>query len=145
MFLPERGTCDTQPQGDPTEQIQLLAQDLKRQSVRFIVPCDEVDHGDIPLLAVPMATPDALFDSLWVPRQVVVDDGLAELKVQPFCAGLRAHQDLRTRAEFVHERKSHGDLATGLRRLAENGRLLPVAIGRAPASHVRDHSRRETR
>src|ERR1700693_4689506 len=97
---------------DPAEQIQLLAQDLEGEPMCLVVPCDEVDHGDIPLLAVPMATPDTLFDALWVPGQVIVDDRLAEWQVQPFCACLCAHEDLRTRAEFVHECKAHGDLAT---------------------------------
>ena len=32
--------------------------------MRFIVPRDEVDHGDITLLAVPMTAPNALFDAL---------------------------------------------------------------------------------
>jgi hypothetical protein len=64
---------------DSTEQIQLLAQYLEGQPVRLIVPSDEIDHGDIALLAVTMAAPDALFDALRVPRQVVIDNGLAKL------------------------------------------------------------------
>jgi hypothetical protein len=40
---------------------------------------DEIDHCDIALLAVTRAAPDALFDALRVPRQVVIDNGLARL------------------------------------------------------------------
>jgi predicted dinucleotide-binding enzyme len=49
--------------------------------MRLIVPSDKVDHGDITLLAVPMTASDALFDALRVPRQIVVDNGLAKLQV----------------------------------------------------------------
>ena len=109
---------------DSTEQIQLLAQNLEGQPMRLIVPGDEVDHGDIPLLAVPMAAPDTLLDALRVPRQIVVDDRLAKLQVQPFCAGLGAYENLRTRAELVHECKPHGDLATRLGSLRKTGAFL---------------------
>src|SRR5438034_10788913 len=98
--------------------------------MRFIVPCDEVDHGDIPLLTVAVAAPDALFDPLRIPRKVVVDYSLAELKVQPFCASLRANKDLGTRAKLVHERESHRNLATGLRswRKTHTFFLLPEGV-----------------
>src|SRR5260370_18250397 len=62
-----------------------------RVSMRLVVPGDKIDHRDISLLAVPMAAPDPLFDSLWVPRQVVVDDGFANLQVQSFCAVLLSY------------------------------------------------------
>jgi predicted dinucleotide-binding enzyme len=64
---------------DSAEQVQLLAQYLESKPMRLIVPSDEIDHCDIALLAVPMAAPDALFDALRVPRQVVIDNGLAKL------------------------------------------------------------------
>ena len=130
---------------DPAEQIQLLAQNLKGQPMRLVVPGDKVDHGDIALLAVPMAAPDALLDALRVPRQIVVDDRLAKLQVQPFCAGLGAHEHLRARAELVHECKPHGRPRDSAWLPAESGRLPPVAIGRALAAHARDRSRRGTR
>src|SRR6266446_6234375 len=112
---------------DSTEQVQLLAQYLKCQPMRLIVPSDKVDHGDITLLAIPMTASDALFDALRVPRQIVVDNGLAKLQVQPFCASLGADEYLRTRAELVYEGKPHADLATrpGSRRKAGALFLLP--------------------
>ena len=121
---------------DLAEQIELLAQDLEGQPVRLVVPRDEVDHGDVALLAVPMAAADALLDALRVPRQIVVDDRLAELEVQPFRAGLGADEDLRTRAELVHEREPHGDLATRPGSRREAVRPLPVASARAPAARA---------
>ena len=96
---------------DLAEQIELLAQDLERQPMRFVVLRDEVDDGDVALLAVAVAAADALLDALRVPRQVVVDDRLAELEVQPLRAGLGADEDLRPRAELVDEREPDGDLA----------------------------------
>ena len=64
---------------DSTEKIQLLTQDLKGKPVRLVIPREEVDHGDIALLAIPVASPDALLDALRVPGQIIVDYGLAEL------------------------------------------------------------------
>ena len=123
---------------DFAEQIQLLAQNLKGQPMRLIVPSDEVDHGDIALLAIPMAAPDALFDALRVPRQIVIDDRLAKLQVQPFCASLGAYENLRTRAELVHECKPHGNFATrlGSRRKSCAFLLFPARV--ALAAHARD-------
>jgi hypothetical protein len=46
----------------------------------------EVNDGDIALLAIVVAPPDPLLDTLRAPRQIVIDDGLAELKVKPFPA-----------------------------------------------------------
>src|SRR5260370_9943182 len=95
--------------------------------MRLVVPGDKIDHGDVSLLAVPMAAPDPLFDAMRVPRQAVVDDGFAKLQVQSFCAGLGAYEDLRTRAELMHQCKPHGNLATrpGARRKAGAFLLLP--------------------
>jgi hypothetical protein len=75
--------------------------------MRLIVPSDKVDHGDITLLTVPMTASDALFDALRVPRQIVVDNGLAKLQVQPFRSRLGAYEDLRTRTKLMHEGETH--------------------------------------
>src|ERR1700694_3791735 len=93
-----------------TEQIQFLAQNFERQSMRLIVPGDEVDHGDITLLAVPMTAPDALFNALRIPGQVIVDNRLAKLQVQPFCARLGTDENLRARAELVYKCEPYGHL-----------------------------------
>src|ERR1039458_6675513 len=92
--------------------------------MRLVIPCDEVDHSDIALLAIAVASPDALFDALRVPRQIVIDHRLTELKVQTFCAGFGANEDLRTRAELVYECEPDGNLAARLRTRRETGTLL---------------------
>src|SRR6516162_6799983 len=79
--------------------------------MRFIVATDEIDHGNIALLAIPMAAPDTLFNALWVPGQIVVDNGLAELQVQSFCARLSTYEDFRTCAKLVHESKAQRNFA----------------------------------
>ena len=107
-----------------TEQIQLLAQDLKGKPMGLVVPRDEVDHSDIALLAIAVASPDALFDALRVPRQIVVDYRLTELKVQTFCAGFGADENLRTCTELVYECEPHGNLAARPDSRRETGALL---------------------
>src|SRR5258705_12606184 len=104
----------------------------------FIVPRDEVDHGDIALLAVPVAAPDALFDPLRIPRKIVGDYGLAELEVQPFCAGLRANEDLRTCAKLGHEGEPHSNFASmpGSRRKAATCFFLPARLCSHPTTMV---------
>src|SRR5688572_13960863 len=57
-----------------------------------------------------MHSADALLNTLGVPRQVVVDEGLTELKIQTFSARLGAEKDPRTRAEFVYESKPKSDI-----------------------------------
>src|ERR1035438_1467211 len=112
---------------DFTEKIQLLTQDLKGKPMGLVIPRDEVDHGDIPLLAIPMASPDALFDTLRVPRQIVVDYRLTELKVQTFCAGFGADENLRTCAELMYECEPDGNLTARLRTRRETGTLLRLS------------------
>ena len=56
------------------------------EALRNVAGCQEADDGDAALLAVPVDSPDALLDALRVPRQVVVDDRVAELEVQAFGA-----------------------------------------------------------
>src|SRR6266496_831525 len=109
---------------DSTEKIQLLTQDLKGKPVRLVIPCEEVDHGDIALLAIPVASPDPLLDALRVPGQIVVNHRLAELKVQAFCAGFGADENFRTRAELVYEREPDSNLAARFGSRRETGALL---------------------
>src|ERR1022692_4195038 len=109
---------------DFTEEIQLLAQDLKSKPMGLVIPRDEVDHCDIALLAIAVASPDALFDALRVSRQIVVDYRFTELKVQTFCAGFGADENLRACAELVYECEPDGNLAARLRTRRETGTLL---------------------
>ena len=50
-----------------------------------------------------MTSPNALFDALRVPRQVVVDDGLAELQIEAFRSSLSADWDSGSRSKLVNE------------------------------------------
>src|SRR6218665_655998 len=73
---------------DAFEQVKLFRQQLVDARVGFVAAVDEVDDDDIVLLPVAVAAPDALFDALRVPGQVVVDDQRAKLQVDAFGAGL---------------------------------------------------------
>ena len=55
------------------------------------------------LLAVAMATSDALLHPLRVPWQVVVNDHGAELKVDALRAGLRGNHDAALLLEVLHQ------------------------------------------
>ena len=96
------------------EQFQLLAQNLECQAVGLVVARDEINHGDVALLAVPVAAADALLDALGVPGQIVIDDGLAKLQVQALRARFGADQNFGTRSELMHQRQPHGHLAAWL-------------------------------
>src|SRR5262249_16633877 len=71
---------------DGSKQVELPAQDVEGQSLGLVIASEKVDHRDVAPLAISMAAPDALLDTLRVPRQVVVDDGVAELEVEPLGA-----------------------------------------------------------
>src|SRR5687767_3817522 len=96
---------------DFAEEIELLAQDLERQLMRLVVTRNEVDHRDVSLLAISVTASDALFDALGIPRQVVIDDGLAELEIEPLCTCFSAYEHLGASTELMNERKSDRDLA----------------------------------
>ena len=80
----------------------------KREALRLVVAGEKVDDGDVARPPVAVAAADALLDALRVPRQVVVDDGVAELQVQPFRPRFRRDQDRGALAELVDERQAHG-------------------------------------
>jgi hypothetical protein len=97
--------------------------------LRFIVRSEKVDDGDVVLLSVAMASPDALLDALRVPRQIVIDHCVAKLKVQSLRTGLGGDEDTRDGLELMHQRHPHSHVPA---RLAQP-QLLPVAerLGRA--------------
>ena len=71
------------------EQLELPAQDVEGQALGIVLPRQEVDHRHVALLPIAMAAADALLDTLGVPGQIVVDQRVAELQVEPLGAGLR--------------------------------------------------------
>ena len=65
-----------------------------------------------------------MFNALRIPRQVIVDNRLTKLQVQPFCARLGAYENLRPRAELVHKSEPHRYLAAWLGSGRKTGTFL---------------------
>gem|GEM_PF-2460551 len=86
------------------EQLELLRQQLIDTGIRLVAAVHEVDHHHIVLLPVTVAATDALFDTLWIPRQVVIDDQRAELEVDAFRACLRGDHDGAALLEVLNQR-----------------------------------------
>ncbi len=70
---------------------------------------EEVDHDDIVLLPVAVASTDPLFDSLGIPWQVVVYNERTELEVYAFGGGLGPQKYFATFAEVLDECRSDVD------------------------------------
>ncbi len=70
-------------------------------SFGLVLSVQEVDDGHVDLLAVAMAPSNALFDSLRIPRQVVVDQQGTELKVDTLGARLCCDQDRAVVTECI--------------------------------------------
>ena len=70
--------------------------------VGFVATIQEIDHDNVVLLAVAMATANALLDALRVPGKVIVHDHGAELQVDAFCGRFRGDHDLPLFLEIVH-------------------------------------------
>jgi hypothetical protein len=75
------------------KQSELLREQLEHPLIRRIPAIQKIHDNNIVLLAVSMASSNPLFNSLGVPREVVVDNKGAELKVHPFRCRLRCNQD----------------------------------------------------
>ena len=71
--------------------------------IGLVTLVQEVDDHHVVLLAVTMASADALLDPLWIPWQVVVDDQRAELEVHTLSSRLRREQDRRLIAEVLDQ------------------------------------------
>ena len=89
------------------EEPELLVEELVDALVGGVLLVEEVDHHDVELLTVAVATPDALLDALRVPRQVVVDHQIAELQVDALGRGLGGDQDRGVVAEVLDQRGAH--------------------------------------
>ena len=91
----------------PEKSLNFSGEQLEDALVGRIVLVQEVHDDDVVLLAVTMAAPDALFDALRIPRQVVVDDHRAELKVDALGRGFGRDHDRRFVAEVIDEGRAH--------------------------------------
>src|SRR6266571_2821080 len=66
------------------EQLEFLGQQLIHALVGGVFAVEEVYHHYVMFLSVPVTAADALLDALWIPRQIVVNNERAELKVDAF-------------------------------------------------------------
>ena len=104
------------------EQTKLDIQQFIDATVGIVIAVEEIDHHHIVLLAIAMATADALFDALRVPGQVVVDDQRTELQIDTFGAGLGGDHDAAGLTEVVDQ----GSSGIGAARAADApGTLVP--------------------
>lgn len=78
---------------DAFEEVELLAQQLVNSLLGLVLQIEHVDHGDVDLLAVAMATSNPLLDPLRVPGQIEVHKQGAELEVDAFGTALGRDQD----------------------------------------------------
>ena len=85
------------------EEFEFLREQLIDAFVRFVLAVEEVDDHDVVLLAITMAAPDALFNALGIPGQVVIDDERTELEIDAFRASLGRDHDPAFVAEIVHQ------------------------------------------
>src|SRR5262249_51170237 len=94
------------------EEIELLREDFERQPLRDVAGGQETDHSDAAPLPVPVDATNALLNALWIPGQVVVDDRVAKLEIQAFCASLGRNEHLRLVLELMDERQAQCDVTT---------------------------------
>jgi hypothetical protein len=83
--------------------MELLVEKLKHAFVGFIPLVEKIDDNHIVLLAVSMAAPNALLDSLRVPWQVIVDHKRAELKIDTFRGRFGGDKDLCMVPEVLNQ------------------------------------------
>lgn len=88
---------------DTAEETQLLGEELEHTLVRGVAAVEEIHDDHVVLLSVAMAATDPLLDALRVPRQVVVHDERAELKVDAFRSGLGRDEDRGLLAEVFDD------------------------------------------
>ena len=88
---------------DPFEELKLFGEQAKDMLVGFISFIEKIDHDDIVLLSVPVTAADALFDTLRIPREIVVHHQGAELEIDAFRPRFRGDHDLSLFLEIVHD------------------------------------------
>ena len=78
---------------DTVKEAKLFSKQFEHALIGIVAFVEEVHNDHIVLLAIAMATADALLDSLRVPRKVVIDHERAELHVDALCGGLGGNHD----------------------------------------------------
>ena len=85
------------------EELELTIQQLQDALFSDVALVGEVDHHDVVLLAKTVDTADTLFHALGVPRQVIVDQHGAELKVDALSGSFRSDHDRPMVPEVIHQ------------------------------------------
>ena len=96
---------------DAAEQVEFLGEQFQHTAVGLVAFVEEVDHHDIMLLPVAVASADALLHPLRIPGQVVIDDQRTKLDIDTFCGGFGGNQDAGLIAEVFYQRGANVDVA----------------------------------
>ena len=101
------------------EQVEFFGEQFQHTLVGLVSGVQEVDDHHVVALAVTVAAANALFDSLRVPRQVVIDDQRAELQVDTFGSRFSGDHDFRAGAVVLAEVVDQRGAAVHLRRAGD--------------------------
>src|SRR5690606_22704084 len=94
--------------------LEFLRQQFVHTSIGLVAAVNEVYYHHIVLLPVTVTASDALFDTLRVPGQVIVDNQRTELKVDTLCSGLGGNHDGAAVLEVLDQRSARvGGLGAG--------------------------------
>ena len=118
---------------DSIEELEFLGEQLVDANIGGVCFVEEVDDDHIVLLAVAVASADALLDALRIPRHIVVHDQIAELEIDALSRGFGGNHD----AGFVAEVLDQGGAFVGGGRAGDAvgaGVLLHPIAGRLPGS-----------
>src|SRR5699024_7226006 len=85
------------------EELELTLKQLQDALFSDVALIGEVDHHDVVLLAKTVDTADTLFHALRIPRQVIVDQHGAELKVDTLSGSFRSDHDRPMVPEVIHQ------------------------------------------
>ena len=89
------------------EEFEFLGQKFEDPLVGGVFAIQKIHHHHVVLLAIAMATADALLDALRVPGQVVIHHQGAELEIDALRARLGGDHDAALLAEIVHQCRAH--------------------------------------
>ena len=86
---------------DAIEELELFREKLVDANIGGVRLVEEVDDNHVVLLAVAVASSDALLDPLRVPGHIVVDDQIAELEIDALGCGFGCNHDAGLIAEVL--------------------------------------------
>ena len=92
--------ADTEHTG---KKLKFFRQQLEYTLIGSVLAVDEIDHHNVMLLAISMAAPDSLLNSLRVPGQVIVNQQGTELQVDAFGGGLGGNHDSGILTKCIHK------------------------------------------